>query len=318
MVVDSDGGVDDAVALTWLLDRDDVEVVAVTAVWGNVGVEQAARNLRIVLERGGAGDVPVHVGAAGPLLPAPPIGVADFVHGVDGLADVGLPDPTAGPVDEGAVDALLRLAADDLTLLTLGPLTNVAAMLERDAEVASRWGDVVVMGGASVDAGNALPGAEANVAHDPRAAAAVVSAAWTTPPLLVGLDATHTATFGPDEVALLDAAATEAAAFCAPLLAFYRRMGGSFCSPGECPCHDLLAAMAVVEPGVVEVADLPAAVVTEPGPAWGHTVVDRRWLAWRRSDDFHEQGAPDGMAMVRWAVRGDATAFRSLLHGWWS
>lgn len=318
IVVDSDGGVDDAIALAWLLQQPGVRVVAVTAVWGNVPVLQAARNLRIVLEAFGAQHVPVHAGVAAPSQPAPAIAPADFVHGSDGLADLGYPDPVVGPVGDDAVSALAGLAAPHRTLLTLGPLTNVAAAALRDPDAIGRWGQLVVMGGASADPGNALPGAEANVAHDPIAAATVLAAAWVRPPLLVGLDATHTATVGADEVELLRQQRNRAARFVAPLFDVYRVHGGSFCPPGECPCHDLLAAMAAVDATVVEVAELPAAVVTEPGPAWGATIVDRRWLAWRRAGDFRQQDAPDGMHVVRWAVRGERERFREQLRSWWA
>ncbi len=318
VVVDSDGGVDDAIALSWLLQRDDVEVVAAVAVWGNVAVAQAARNLRVVLERFGHGHVPVHVGRAGPFEPAPHIGVADFVHGTDGLADIGLVDPVAGPVVGDGIGALVSLAAPQRTLLTLGPLTNVADAISRDPSFASRWADIVVMGGASADPGNALPGAEANVAHDPIAAHTVLSASWRQPPLLVGLDATQTATLGPQDVELLHEERSDGARFVAPLFDFYRAKGGSFCTPGECPCHDLLAAMAAVDPSVVEIAELPATVVAEPGPTWGVTVVDRRWLAWRQAADFHEQDAHGDLHPIRWAVRGERDRFRHHVRSWWS
>lgn len=318
IVVDSDGGVDDAIALAWLLQRDDVEVEAVVAVWGNVGVTQAARNLRVVLEAFDRGHVPVHVGRAEPHQPAPDIGVADFVHGTDGLADIGLDDPLEGPVAGDGVEALVELAGPDRTLLTLGPLTNVAASIALDPTSAGRWADLVVMGGASADPGNALPGAEANVAHDPIAAHAVVSASWRRPPLLVGLDATQTATIDSDDVALLHEGRNDGARFVAPLFDFYRVNGGSFCTPGECPCHDLLAAMAAVDPSVVEVAELPATVVTEAGPTWGVTVVDRRWLAWRQAADFHEQDAHGDLHPIRWAVRGERERFRHHVRSWWS
>lgn len=318
LVVDSDGGVDDAIALAWLLERPDVEVVAVVAVWGNVPVTQAGRNLRIVLEAFDHGHVPVHVGRPGPFEPAPDIGVADFVHGTDGLADIGMPDPAVGALAGDGVEALMGLAAEHRTLLTLGPLTDVGAALAADPGFAGRWDEVVVMGGASADAGNALPGAEANVAHDPIAARALIDATWRRPPLLVGLDATHTATLGADEVDLLAQEHNAAARFVAPLFDFYRRKGASFCTPGECPCHDLLAAVAAVDPSVVEVAELPATVVTEPGPAWGTTVVDRRWLAWRQAPDFHAQDAHSDLRPIRWAVRGDRDRFRHHIRSWWS
>ena len=132
------------------------------------------------------------------------------------------------------------------------------------------------MGGAVASHGNALPAGEANVAHDPTGASVVVGAAWATPPLLVGLDITHDATLSDAEWAVLDRQANPAAAFLAAPLAFYRRFGSSLTPTGESPCHDLLATMAVVMPDLIDAPVLPLAVVTDPGPAWGATIADRR------------------------------------------
>src|SRR5690606_21520512 len=181
MVIDSDGGVDDAVAVWWAAVDPRVELVAVTAVWGNVDVERAATNLCTVLDAASRTAVPVAVGLDGPVAPAPALRPADFIHGRDGLGEAGHAPSARGPVDEGAVDLLLRLADErpgELDLVAVGPLSNLAAAIERDPTWPSRWRRLTIMGGAANRSGNATPAGEANVAHDPAAAATVVSAAW--------------------------------------------------------------------------------------------------------------------------------------------
>jgi len=287
LVIDSDGGIDDAAAIVWLCGRPDVEIAAVTAVGGNVEVRQAARNLRIILEAAGRPDVPVHVGA-NPTDPAPYVPRPTFIHGEDGLGDVGLPDPLRGAdAHTPALEVLVREMRRGASLLTLGPLTNLAAAVRADP-AAARSSRLTLMGGSAHAEGNARPSAEANVAHDPLAAAAALDAEWSAPPVMVGLNVTHQATLRESEFAALARRATAAAAFLYGPLSFYRRNAGTLCALGETPCHDLLAAMAAARPDVLGVEVLPVAVDTGGSAAWGQTVVDLRELAWRR----HRENAP--------------------------
>jgi purine nucleosidase len=281
LVIDSDGGIDDAAAITWLCGRPDVELAAVTAVGGNVDVRHAARNLRVILESAGRPDVPVFIGAD-QTAPAPHIPRPVFIHGEDGLGDVGLPDPRRGAdQDTPAVDVLIREMNRGSAVLTLGPLTNLAAVVAADPG-AARASRLTLMGGSARAQGNARPSAEANVAHDPIAAEVALSAAWSIPPVMVGLDVTHQATLREIEFAALAGRRTAAAAFLYGPLSFYRRHAGSLCAPGETPCHDLLAAMVAVRPDILGVEVLPVEVDTGGSAAWGQTVVDLRQLVWRR------------------------------------
>ncbi|MBX6389734.1 MAG: nucleoside hydrolase [Frankia sp.] len=297
LVIDSDGGIDDAAAITWLCSRPEVELAAVTAVGGNVDVRRAARNLRVVLEAAGRPDVPVYVGAE-PTGPAPPIPRPVFIHGEDGLGDVGFPDPRRGAdEDTPAVEVLVREMRRGAALLTLGPLTNLAAAVRADegaARAASGW---TMMGGSARAGGNARPAAEANVGNDPLAAATAMSAPWAVPPVMVGLDVTLRATLRDAEFSALAAGRTPAAEFLYRPLSFYRRAAGSLAAPGETPCHDLLAAMAAVRPEILGVEVLPVEVDTGGSAAWGATVVDLRELAWRRLAPSAPRGrGPDGNA----------------------
>ncbi len=171
-LIDTDTASDDAVAIMMALAAPDVSVLALTTVAGNVSLEQATRNALLTAEICGS-NVPVFVGAGAPLIRAHEH--AHWFHGEDGLGDHGYPAPKRAPEREHAVEAILRLAHAEpgLTLVTLGPLTNIALALARDRSIAGRIGRCVVMGGAPCCEGNVTPAAEYNIWVDPEAARAV-------------------------------------------------------------------------------------------------------------------------------------------------
>jgi purine nucleosidase len=171
-LIDTDTASDDAVAIIMALAAPDVRVIGLTTVAGNVGLEQATLNALLTAEICGA-DVPVFAGAAGPLTRA--LQNAHWFHGRDGLGDRGYPAPRRAAEREHAVDAIVRLveAEPGLTLVTLGPLTNIALALARDPGLVERIGRCVVMGGAPCCEGNVTPAAEYNIWVDPEAARAV-------------------------------------------------------------------------------------------------------------------------------------------------
>jgi purine nucleosidase len=316
MIIDTDGGVDDAVAIWWAATSPDVELVAVTTVHGNVGLGLATDNVCRVLEACDAPAVPVAAGYAEPLGPIPDLRPADFIHGTDGLGNTFRPRAAFGPIQLHAVDLLQRLVDDnpgELVVVPIGPLTNIAAAIEADPTWAGRVKRLVIMGGAALTQGNALPIGEANIAHDPTAAAIVARAAWSTPPLMVGLDVTHLATFTTTEVALVEQHNTAAGAFLDAPLAVYRRYGGTFCAPGEFPCHDALAVMAAVHPAMVTGPVLPLAVQVAAGPALGATVIDRR-VTFFAAADGGKQAMPDGFAPWQIGLEVDVAAFRAELR----
>jgi purine nucleosidase len=168
-LIDTDTASDDAVAILMALAAPDVKVLALTTVAGNVGVEQATLNALTTAEIAGV-DVPVFSGARAPLNRVH--FDAHWFHGGDGLGDHNYPAPKKAPESEFAVDALVRLARENpgATLVTLGPLTNIALALARDEAFAKNVGRCVVMGGAPCCEGNATPAAEYNIWVDPEAA----------------------------------------------------------------------------------------------------------------------------------------------------
>lgn len=314
VVIDTDCGVDDAVALWWALQSDALDVVGISTVWGNVGVDVATDNVLRILEATGRTDIPVAVGLAAPVAAAPDLRPADFIHGTDGLGETHRPRPSLAAGDEGAVELLRRLVDErpgQVAVVTLGPLSNLAVVLAEDPSWAARVADLTIMGGVVSSHGNALPAGEANVAHDPAAAAAVVAAGWARPPLMVGLDVTHTATLGEAEFDLLAERRTPAADFLAEPMAFYRRFGGTFVAGGHCPCHDLLAVIAAADPSLLDAPVLPLAVQDTPGPAWGATVADHRAPIFARLGGESEQPPHHVFHPWRVGLGVDVAAFRA-------
>ena len=177
LLIDTDPGVDDALALLMALRHPRAEVVGITVTAGNVGLTHTTRNALTLVERCGL-EVPVFVGADRPLV-WPAVDAA-YVHGSDGFGDAGLEAPKRAAQSEHAVQAILRLSreyAGELTLVTLGPLTNLALALRLDPSLPERIPRLVVMGAAVTGLGNITPSAEFNIYFDPEAAK-VVFDAW--------------------------------------------------------------------------------------------------------------------------------------------
>jgi purine nucleosidase len=313
VVIDTDGGVDDAAAVWWALTDPRVDLIALTTVRGVVTAHAAAENVLLILEAAGRPDIPVVVGADERIGPSPDLRPATFIHGDDGLGNTRNGKmPRGAPMPGGVTGFLADLldSTDDVSIVTLGPLTNIAALVREHPECVPRVRELIVMGGVAAGHGNAMPAGEANIAHDPEAAAIVVGAPWRERPLMVGLDVTHKATLDDADFALLAEHRTPAAAFLDAPLRFYRTFGSSFTAPG-CPCHDLLAMAALTEEGLITNAPvLPLAVATTPGAAWGSTVVDFRAPVFARLGGA-EQARPKGFHPWRIALGVDRGRFRT-------
>ncbi|TMR25443.1 nucleoside hydrolase [Nonomuraea turkmeniaca] len=192
VLIDCDPGIDDALALALAAgSHDSLDVVGVTTVGGNVDLPLTTANALALREFLDLGDVPVTPGSAGALL-RHTVRAAD-VHGVTGLGDVVLPAPLRSPSEGHAVDFIvdtLRAAPGEITLVAVGPLTNVALAVRREPRVVEWARDLVIMGG-SYTRGNHNPAAEFNMLADPEAAAIVFDAGWTVKQL--GLDVTLSA-----------------------------------------------------------------------------------------------------------------------------
>lgn len=314
VIIDTDGGVDDAAALWWAVQDPRLDVLAVTVVWGNVPLEAAVVSVGRVLAAAGRSDLPIAAGASGPVGPAPVLRAATFIHGDDGLGNTteGLPLPAMTLALEPAPALLRRLCGErpgEVSLLTIGPLSNLGLVLADDPAFASTARELVVMGGSARAGGNALPNSEANMAHDPVAAARVAAAGWAQPPLLVGLDVTWAATLTDAHFALLAEHRTAAAEFLDAPMRFYRTFGSALTAP-LCPCHDLVATMALADPSLITDAPvLPMAVDDAGGPSWGATVVDLRAPAVARLRGAEQDRMP-GFGPWRIALTADVARFR--------
>lgn len=268
VVVDTDTGIDDALALLYLARRPDVEITAVTAVFGNCAVDDALRNIGLVLHTAGLGGTPVARGANGPL-DGGAAHIADYVHGRDGLGDLGRPRPLPDVVDRSAAELIVEIAAaepGEHDLLVLGPATNVGLALRLDPLVLTRYRSTVVMGGSGpFPPLGVTQTVDANTANDPVAARAVYAAARSRL-LMVGVNVGVTAIVDEDAVATLHACESEVGRLSGELLEaymdFYQYAWGRRVSPA----WDGLAAGLLVEPSwLTRYEDGPVDVVPD-GP----------------------------------------------------
>lgn len=275
LLMDVDTGIDDALALMLAVRCPELELVGVGTVAGNVDPHLGARNSLHVLEVAGADEVPVAIGAAAPLLE--PWSDVGWIHGEDGLGNTSRPAPSGQPSDEDAVQQILRLSeehAGRLTMVAIGPLTNLALALRLDPQLASRLAHVVIMGGSVRAGGNRGAWTEANVGVDPEAAAIVFAAGF--PRTMVGLDVTMQARLDDDDVARFaasgDPVAELAAAVLPHYLDVYERTGGT----RRCAMHDPLAVAVAARPGLVGTRSLVVRVETAGRFTRGMTVADLR------------------------------------------
>ncbi|MEU2198991.1 nucleoside hydrolase [Isoptericola sp. NPDC019482] len=279
LYLDCDTGVDDSLALAYLLAAPEVDLVGVGSVSGNIDARQGAVNSLDLLALAGRDDVPVAVGAHDPLVGSYD-GGAPSVHGRNGVGDVALPPSGREVTAESAVELLLRLSHEHAGLLrvvAVGPLTNLALALRADPTLPERVLDVTVMGGAALHPGNVTPAAEANIAKDPEAAAEVLAVDWDV--TLVPLDVTMAHVFEEaDRKALLEAG-TALAPWLGEVLdlyfGFHVPTFGRRCSA----LHDPLAAAIAVGGVTPTVAPrVPVVVDATDGPGRGQTVCDLRGL----------------------------------------
>ncbi|MDX6377790.1 MAG: hypothetical protein QOE98_2093 [Gaiellaceae bacterium] len=286
LVIDCDPGIDDAIALLLALASPELSLQAVTAVGGNNGLDRTAPNALRILELAGRSDIAVSAGAARPLV-WPVEQRATSVHGEDGLGDAGLGDPAGSLDGRHAADVLGAL--DGVTLVAIGPLTNVALALARRPEAVHGIERLVWMGG-GFSGGNVTPAAEFNAWWDPEAAARVLQAGMEL--VIVPLDATRDATVGPAEIARL---APEASAMLSYYLRFYHATYGV----EECRLHDPLAVAVLLDESIVELVDARVEIDCTRDISRGATLADRR--------------GQTGPANARIAVAADTERFRALI-----
>jgi len=275
IVIDTDPGIDDALALLLALASPEVDLRLVTTVHGNVDLAHTTENALRVLHLAGRSDVPVAVGASRSLV-VPQPERAGHVHGAAGLGGVVLPPSPATVDPRPAVVALAELLLDStepVTVAAIGPLTNIALLLSVYPEAAARIGRLVVMGGSAARGGNVTGAAEFNIWADPEAAAVVLGSGL--PIVLVGLDVTLPTVLTEAGIARFAAAGPVGAQAAAVLQQYLDHARTAYGTDGVV-VHDALALTEAIVPGTLRTVPRHVVVDTGPGAGRGQTLVDRR------------------------------------------
>lgn len=274
-IIDTDTASDDAVALVLALRYPGVQVEAITVVSGNVPVDQGVQNALYTVELCGK-QVPVYRGMAAPIVR--PLETAQHVHGGDGMGDIGLPLSSRAPTPGHGVTALLETInrfAGEITLVTLGPLTNIAVALLQDPSIAAKVENCVVMGGTGQGYGNVTPVAEFNIWVDPEAAKIVFESGM--PLTMVGWDVSRTyAVFDPHEAARLRQVGTPLAEFCVDIQKVVNEFALNVTRLEGFDLPDPMAMTVALDPTVATMTKhLYVEIETNSTSCRGQTIVDR-------------------------------------------
>jgi purine nucleosidase len=273
VLIDTDPGVDDALALMLALRSPEMTVRGITTVHGNVPVDRGTKNAHRILDLMGRGDIPVAMGAAVPLLRE--LRTAEIVHGKDGLAELvatevdAETEAVAGPA---FILNALEGAERPITIVTLGPLTNVGVALAFAPQLGERIERIVAMGGAIRSEGNATPAAEFNILADPEAAALVLRSG--VPVTLVPLDVTMRTIFQAEWAERLQASGDAVERFAGGLVAHVAKVYRQYYRIDGMALHDPLAVAVAIDPSLVDGRDLWVTVDTGEGITAGKTFAD--------------------------------------------
>ena len=275
IIIDTDPGQDDAFAILFALGSpNELEVVGVTTVGGNVPLRLTALNAQKVVELAGRPDIPVFAGCPGPMVR--PLLTAEYVHGETGLDGTNLPDPVM-PVQtqhgvNWIVDTIMAAPEGEITVCTLGPMTNLAMAMTMEPRIIPRIREVVLMGGGFFEGGNATPAAEFNIYVDPHAAHKVFASG--VPVTMAGIDCTYTAQMTPEWLQALRATGSRAAREAANLADFYRKYGSHKFPTEARPIHDACVTGYLLKPEIYESKQCYVTVDISSPVTIGMTVVD--------------------------------------------
>ena len=281
IIIDTDPGQDDAVAiLLALASPEEIEVLGITCVAGNVPLELTARNARIVCELAGRPDMRVFAGCDRPLGRA--LVTAEHVHGKTGLDGPSLPEPTMALAEGHAVDFIIETLRQhppgSVTLCPLGPLTNIARALRRAPDIAERIAEIVLMGGGYFEGGNIPPAAEFNIYVDPQAADAVFRCG--APIVVMPLDVTHKALVTKPRNDAFRALDTPVGLAVAQMTDFFERFDKEKYGSAGAPLHDPCVTAYLISPDLFTGRHINVEIETTSELTMGMTVAD--W--WRVTD----------------------------------
>lgn len=273
IIIDTDPGQDDAVGILLALASPEVEVLALTTVAGNVPLDLTSRNARIVCEIAGRPDIPVHAGCDAPL--SRPLVTAEHVHGKSGLDGIALFQPASALAPGHAVDAIVdilrREPEGSVTLVAMGPLTNLATAFRRAPDIVPRLREIVLMGGAYFEVGNITPAAEFNIYVDPEAAQIVFAAG--APLTVLPLDVTHKALTSRDWIEQMRASGPVGRAV-AGWTDFFERYDREKYGAEGAPLHDPCTIAWLIQPDLFAGRHINVEIETQGAFTTGMTVAD--------------------------------------------
>ncbi|WP_028034523.1 nucleoside hydrolase [Chelativorans sp. J32] len=280
IIIDTDPGQDDAVAILLALASPELEILGIATVAGNVPLALTEKNARKICELAGRPDVPVYAGAVRPMVND--LVTAEHVHGKTGLDGPDLPDPRMPLQAKHAVDwiieTLMAHEAGEVTLCTLGPLTNIALALVREPAIASRVREIVMMGGGFFEGGNVTPAAEFNIYVDPHAADVVFRSG--IPIVMMPLDVTHKALTTSARIAAFRNLGTHVGSATAEMLEFFERFDEEKYGSDGGPLHDPCVIAYLLQPELFSGRLCNVSIETASELTLGMTVID--W--WRVTD----------------------------------
>jgi purine nucleosidase len=273
IIFDTDLGIDDACAVLLALASPELSVEGLTMVHGNCALEQAAKNALSILELGHASQIPVARGCDVPLVKASLL--APETHGESGLGYAKLPEPQTQPVVQHAIDFLIQkilAAPGEITLVAIGPLTNLALAIRQEPRVVKAVKELIVMGGAIRHEGNTTALAEFNAYVDPHAAHIIFHAGFPT--TLVPLDVTYQCILTPDDVRRIRRVDSPITKFIEDATRFYMEFHDEYQGIQGCVINDPLALALTFAPELCTYQELPVEIDISPGISLGKTIGD--------------------------------------------
>lgn len=275
IILDTDPGADDALAILLMLASPEIKLEAITTVHGNVTIDKTTRNALALLEFLNGKNIPVARGCSLPLVKPPHQQKGETVHGSSGMGRTNLPEPTLKPVETHAVDYLIeRFLAEpnELTLFAIGPLTNVALAIRKEPKFAGAVKELVIMGGAIRSGGNMSPLAEFNIYEDPHAAHIVFNSG--IPMTLIPLDVTYKCLLTSADVERLNKIGSPISKFIRDVTADYMEFYLKYEGFAGCALHDPLTVAAIIAPELLSIEEHYVDVDISGGVSTGKTYAD--------------------------------------------
>ncbi|KAG8500675.1 hypothetical protein CXB51_002839 [Gossypium anomalum] len=307
IIIDTDPGIDDAMAIFLALRSPEVEVIGLTTIYGNVYTTLATRNALHLLEVADRTDIPVAEGSHVTITKGTKLRVADFVHGADGLGNQNFPPPEGKPIDMSATDFLVEQAnlyPGKVTVVALGPLTNIALAIQQDPSFVKNIGQIVLLGGAFAVNGNVNPAAEANIFGDPDAADIVFTSGADV--LAVGINVTHQVVLTDSDRETLASSNGKFAQYLLKILEVYFNYHHDAYSTKGVYLHDPTAMLAAINPSLITYVEGAVRVQTN-GITRGLTLLYNKQKRFAEITEWSDQPS------VKVAVTVDAPAVLKLV-----